>query len=93
MLAPVVLVLGVLFVGSLAVALLQSFGYAPLYGINEFPTLRHYRTLFSLPGFWASVGLTFYYAVVPTLLGTALSVYLALKLRERFFGRRIFQYI
>ena len=93
MLAPVVLVLGVLFVGSLAVAFLQSFGYAPIYGINEFPTLRHYRTLFALPGFWTSVGLTFYYAVVPTVVGTALSIYLALQLRKRFVGKRTFQYV
>lgn len=93
MLAPVVLILGTLFLGSLVVALLQSFGYAPLYGINEFPTLRHYRELFSLPGFWRSVGLTFYYAVVPTVLGTVLSIYLALLLRKRFRGRGVFQYI
>ena len=46
-LAPVVLILAVLFAGSLVVALLQSFGYAPLYGINEFPTFRHYRELFA----------------------------------------------
>jgi putative spermidine/putrescine transport system permease protein len=93
MLAPVVLVLGSLFAGSLVVALLQSFGYAPLYGINEFPTFRHYRSLFTLPGFWASVGLTFYYAIVPTAVGTALSVYLALQLRNRFPGKALFQYI
>jgi len=93
MLAPVVLILGVLFVGSIVVALLQSFGYAPLYGINEFPTLRHYQSLFSLPGFWRSVGYTFYYALVPTIIGTALSIYLALLLRKKFKGKKAFTYI
>lgn len=93
MLAPVVLTLGILFVGSLLVALLQSFGYAPLYGINEFPTLKYYRSLFALPGFWLSVGYTFYYATVPTIIGTALSVYLALLLRKRFVGKKLFNYI
>ncbi len=93
MLAPVVLILGLLFVGSIVVALLQSFGYAPLYGINEFPTLRHYRSLFSLPGFWRSVGYTFYYALVPTIIGTALSIYLALILRKKFWGKTAFNYI
>jgi len=93
MLAPVVLVLGVLFLGSLVVALLQSFGYAPLYNINEFPTLRHYRQLFALPGFWVSVGLTFYYAFVPTVVGTVLSIYLALLLRKRFAGKTFFSYV
>jgi putative spermidine/putrescine transport system permease protein len=92
-LAPVVLILTVLFAGSLVVALLQSFGYAPLYGVNEFPTFKHYRELFALPGFWRSVGLTFYYAVVPTVVGTALSIYLALMLRKRFRGKVLFNYI
>lgn len=93
MLAPVVLTLGVLFVASLGTAVLQSFGHAPVYGIREFPTLRHYQALFTLPGFWASVGLTFYYALVPTIVGTALSVYLALQLRRRFAGKAAFQFV
>ena len=93
MLAPVVLTLGVLFFGSLLVALLQSFGHAPIYGITEFPTLKHYRSLFALPGFWASVGLTFYYAIVPTIIGTIASLYLALTLRRRFRGRRFVQFV
>lgn len=93
MLAPVVIILATLFLGSILVALLQSFGYAPIYGINEFPTLRHYRSLFALPGFWASVGYTFYYALLPTLLGTALSIYLAILLRKRFKGKKAFIYI
>lgn len=93
MLAPVVLILVVLFLGSILVALLQSFGYAPLYDINEFPTLRHYQSLFALPGFWRSVGYTFYYAVVPTVLGTVFSIYLALALRKTFRGKKVFTYI
>jgi putative spermidine/putrescine transport system permease protein len=92
MLAPVVLTLGVLFVTALGTAILQSFGYAPIYGINEFPTLRHYQALFALPGFWTSVGLTFYYALVPTVLGTIFSIYLALQLRTRFAGKAAFQF-
>jgi putative spermidine/putrescine transport system permease protein len=93
MLAPVVLTIGVLFFGALVVALLQSFGYAPLYGINEFPTLRYYQGLLAMPGFWSSVGLTFYYALVPTVVGTVMSIYLALCLRQRFRGKRWVQFI
>lgn len=93
MLAPVVITIGVLFVGALFVALLQSFGHAPLYGIQEFPTLKYYRSLFQLPGFWSSVGLTFYYAIVPTIVGTILSVYLALALRKTFRGKGFVQFI
>ncbi len=93
MLAPAMLVLIILFMGSLIIALLQSFGYAPLYGINEFPTTRYYKDLFSMPGFWRSVFYTFYYALVPTIIGTICSIYLALTLRKRFAGKKFFQYI
>jgi putative spermidine/putrescine transport system permease protein len=93
MLAPVVLSLLVLFLGSLIAALLQSFGYAPLYKINEFPTLKYYQELFALPGFWWSLTYTFYYSLVPTLLGTVFSIYLSLLLRKQFVGRKLFRYI
>ena len=86
MLAPVVAVLGVLYVGAFVTALLQSFGWAPWYGVREF-TLQHYRTLFTTPGFWRSLGYTFYYALLPTVVGTVLSVYLAHLLHRRFVGR------
>lgn len=52
MLAPPTLVLGVLFLAALLAALLQSFGYAPIYGIDTFPTLRYYSKLFDSSGFW-----------------------------------------
>lgn len=74
-------------------ALLQSFGYAPIYNINEFPTLRHYQEMFADRFFWQSVFYTFYYALVPTVVGTLLSIYLALAMRKRFKGRGLFQYV
>ena len=80
-LSPPLLVLGVLYLGALVTVLLQSFGYAPLYGVNTFPTLRYYRTAWAAPDFWRSLELTLRYAFVPTVLGTVLSVYLALLLR------------
>ena len=86
MLAPVVLVLGTLYLGAFITALLQSFGWAPWYGVRTL-TFEHYLTLFQTPGFWQSVFYTFYYALVPTLLGTVLSVYLAHLLHRRFRGR------
>lgn len=93
MLAPALLVLLVLYLGSLILAFLQSLGYAPIYQINEFPTLRYYREMLTTTGFWQSVFYTFYYALVPTILGLALSIYLALTLRKRFPAKGIFQYV
>ncbi len=89
MLAPAIGVLLVLYVGALVFSALQSFGYAPLYGINKFPTLEYYRELFATEGFWMSVGYTFYYAFVPTVVATALGVYLALIMQKRFHGSRL----
>nr|WP_169569668.1 ABC transporter permease subunit [Sneathiella limimaris] len=65
-------------------ALAQSFGYAPQYGIQLFPTLNYYQTLFSDTAFWGSLGLTFYYALVPTLIGVGLSIGFALYLARTF---------
>ena len=76
-----------LYVGALVSVLAQSLGYAPLYRIDTFPTLRYYTEVFGAPGFWRSLGLTLVYALVPTVLGTLLSVPLALSLRSRFRGR------
>lgn len=93
MLAPAILVLVVLYLGSLIFAFLQSLGYAPIYQINEFPTTRYYQEMFASAGFWRSVWYTFYYALIPTVVGLILSIYLALALRKRFGSKGVFQYI
>lgn len=93
MLAPVVTVLVLLFAGAMATAVMQSLGYAPIYGVNEFPSFRWYAELLTQPGFWGSLWLTFYYAVVPTIVGLVLSMLLALALRKRFAGKGLFQYV
>ncbi|MEM6427826.1 MAG: sugar ABC transporter permease [Deinococcota bacterium] len=93
MLAPAVLVLLIFYGGALLTVILQSFGYAPLYGINTFPTLSHYRDLFTSVGFWGSLGLTLTYALVPTIIGTLLSIHLALLLQRKGWGQRVFRYV
>ena len=93
MLAPVLVVLVVLYLGALLAALAQSLGYAPIYGVSEFPTGRYYWELFLSSGFWRSAGLTLYYALVPTIVGTALSILLALSLRRRFAGYRALSFL
>lgn len=93
MLGPAMVILLVLYLGSLIYAFLQSLGYAPIYQINEFPTLRFYQEMFTSTGFWRSVFYTFYYALVPTIVGLILSIYLALTLRKKFPSKGLFQYI
>jgi putative spermidine/putrescine transport system permease protein len=92
-LLPATAVLVLLFVWPLVAALLQSFGYAPLYGLNTFPDFSHYQKLLTGQTFWQSLGLSFYYALVPTFLGTILSIFLALLLRKKFRGKRFFSYL
>lgn len=92
-LAPVLLVLSLLFAGAIVVAAVQSLGYAPIYGVREFPTVAYYEILLNDPDFWRSVGLTFYYALVPTVLGAVISLFLALILRNLITARGLILYL
>ncbi len=92
-LAPVMLVMGGLFVGAFVFALVQSFGYAPWYGINTFPTFSYYNTLLSDDSFWFSAGLTFYYAVVATFLSFVFGTALALSMMKHFRFKGVYKYI
>ena len=44
-LSPIVIVLFVLFGGALVLAVLQSFGFAPWFGINTFPDFSYFGAL------------------------------------------------
>lgn len=88
-LLPAISVLGLLFAGSLGFTVIQSLGYAPQYGVTEFPTTRFYSALFSDEGFGTSLGLTFYYAIVPTFIGLVISIGVSLVLAKKFRGRAI----
>ncbi|MDD7909856.1 sugar ABC transporter permease [Pseudovibrio exalbescens] len=88
-LAPLLLVMLGLFGGALVLGLLQSFGFAPWFGINEFPNPDYFVALWSSPDFWLSLGLTLYYGVVSTLLGLIISVPLALAFERRFCGSKV----
>ncbi|WP_169545987.1 ABC transporter permease [Sneathiella aquimaris] len=92
-LAPAIILLAVLFLGALSLGIVQSFGYAPQYGVNEFPTVKYYQQLFAGTGFWKSLGLTFYYSVVPTLVGAVLSLILSVILARRFKARGLFLFL
>ena len=90
---PVMLVLGGLFLGSLGFAVAQSLGYAPWYGINTFPSLTYYQKLMADNYFWVSVGLTFYYAIVATVLSLAFGTILAVILVKNFPYKNVYKYI
>lgn len=89
-LLPLLVILLGLFGGALLLGVMQSFGYAPWFGINEFPTLRYYERLWTAADFWLSLGYTLYYGFAATLLGVLISVPLSLALSKTFAGARLF---
>jgi putative spermidine/putrescine transport system permease protein len=85
MLSPALGVIGVLFVGGLALATAQSFGYFAVTGENAF-TLRHYAALGDDREVYASLWLTLKLATLATVISAICALALALGLRE--FARR-----
>ena len=81
LLAPALLVVGVLFSGGLFVALVQSFGYLPAIGMTDV-SLDAYREVLGSREFLNSLALTFYVAGASTVISTVLAVLAALALRR-----------
>lgn len=81
LLTPALGVIGVLFLGGLLAALVQSLGYLPAIGRTEV-SFDAYREVLGSGDFLDSLALTFYVAGVSTALSTVLAVLAALALRR-----------
>ncbi len=81
MLAPALLVIGLLFAGGLALALAQSLGFFALAGETGF-TLAHYSALWSDREFRSSLALTLAIATTATIISAVMGLAVALALRE-----------
>jgi putative spermidine/putrescine transport system permease protein len=81
LLTPALLVVGVLFVGGLWAALVQSLGYLPAIGRTEL-NLNAYCEVLGSKDFLDSLLLTVYVATVSTAISTVLAVLAALALRN-----------
>lgn len=81
LLAPALLVVGVLFSGGLFVALVQSLGYLPAIGMTDIG-FEAYREVLGSREFLNSLALTFYVAGASTVISTVLAVLAALALRS-----------
>lgn len=92
-LAPIVIVLFVLFGGALVLALLQSLGFAPWFGINTFPDFSYFAALWGSSAFWVSLGLTLYYGFVSTIIALVMAIALSLALIKPFRGKTLYKYI
>jgi len=92
-LAPIVIVLFVLFGGALILAVLQSLGFAPWYGINTFPDFTYFGELWGSSAFWVSLGLTLYYGFVSTIIALVMAIALSLALIKPFRGKTFYKYL
>src|SRR5262245_18296334 len=81
MIAPALIVIGVLFAGGLTLAAAQSLGYFAPTGENAF-TIRHYVSLGDDSEIYASLWLTLKLATAATVISAVAGSALALGLRE-----------
>ncbi len=92
LLAPALAVIGVLFLGGLAIGFARSLNYMPVIGLTE-PNLDAYRAVFSSGEFVQSFLLTFHIAFTSTVLAAVLAVGAALLLRRTFWGRGVINFL
>lgn len=81
LLGPALGLIIVLYLGGLLLAGLQSLGYFPAAGLNDF-SLDAYRSLFSRPDFYRSLLLTAWVSLVATGASSVLGIASALLLRR-----------
>lgn len=92
-LMPVMAVLTILFGGALVLAVMQSLGFAPWFGVNTFPDFSYFGALWGSWSFWQSLGLTLYYAIVSTFIALVLGIMLALAMVRLFPGKSLYKYL
>ncbi|MBF9030015.1 ABC transporter permease subunit [Rhodobacterales bacterium HKCCE3408] len=92
LLAPALVVIGVLFLGGLGVAVLRSVGYMPLIGLTD-PSLDAYAALLSNRDFYRSLALSLHISITSTLIASVIAVGAALLLRRGFAGRGIVSFL
>lgn len=86
LLAPAMILIGVLFFGGLAVGVMRSFNWMPVIGLTE-PNLDAYVAVLTDPDFLRSFLLTFHISFSSTLISAVIAIAAALMLRRTFVGR------
>lgn len=92
LLAPAMLIIGVLFFGGLAIGLMRSFNYMPVIGLTK-PGLDAYIAVFTSAEFYLSFLLTFHIAFTSTVISSVLAIGAALLLRRQFIGRSVINFL
>jgi len=81
LLAPALLLIGVLFIGGIVLAIMQSVGYLPMIGQTDF-SIDAYRHILLDRRFRISLGLSLYISFVSTALSTILAIACGLLIRS-----------
>jgi len=76
LLVPFLLIMGLIFVGGLVQAVVQSLGYLPAFGMDGL-TLEHYRRVLTDFRFLGSLQYTFYIALTSSVISVVLGVFVA----------------
>lgn len=92
MLAPVLLIILVLFVGSALFVIGQSLGYLPVIGQYDL-SFDAYETLLQDTDFWWSLLVSLHISLTSTIISTVLAVICALVLRETFWGKKALSFL
>jgi putative spermidine/putrescine transport system permease protein len=92
MLAPSLLVIGLLFGGGMVVGIGQSFGYFPAIGLRDW-TFDNYINVLTDPTFLRSLWLTFRIALISTIGSAVIAVALVMVLRYPFRGSKLSTFI
>ncbi len=92
LLAPTLLTITLLFGGGLGLGFLQALGYLPGQGLNHID-FHHFFNIFHDPDFFRSLVISLYISITSTLIGTAISITLALILTNQAAQHRFFHFI
>jgi len=92
LLAPALLIIGVLFFGGLFIGIMRSLNYMPVIGLTQ-PNFDAYISIFSSREFYLSFLLTFHISFTSTVLSSILAIGAALLLRRQFLGRAIVNFL
>ncbi len=92
LLAPAMIVIGVLFFGGLAAGVMRSFNYMPVIGLTR-PNFDAYWAVFSDPDFYKSFLLSFHIAFTSTVISAIIAIASALLLRRTFVLRGLINFL
>lgn len=92
LLAPAMILIGVLFFGGLLVGVMRSFNWMPVIGLTT-PNLDAYFAVLTSPDFLRSFLLTFHIAFTATAISAVIAILAALMLRRSFAGRATINFL